>query len=97
MIDPTSMALNLRACLGPIVGGSAVLISCRYGGAFWFLVNVESLPLPAVVFSFPETAGSQLVIGIWLSSDGVRRIGGVPYRVDRNMQIKGPYARHECR
>lgn len=61
MIGPVSMALNLGACVGPVVGGWVAYTSGSYEWVFWVLVIVGAILLLGVGALLPETARS--VIG----------------------------------
>ena len=58
MLGPVSMALNLGACVGPVVGGSVAYISGSYEWVFWALVIVGTVLLLGVGALLPETARS---------------------------------------
>ena len=58
MLGPVSMALNLGACVGPIVGGWVAYTSKSYEWVFWVLVIVGAFLLLSVVTLLPETARS---------------------------------------
>jgi len=56
MIGPVSMALNLGACVGPVVGGWIAYTSGSYEWVFWVLVIVGAILLLGVATLLPETA-----------------------------------------
>jgi multidrug resistance protein len=56
MLGPVSMALNLGACVGPVVGGWVAFTSGSYEWAFWALVIVGGVLLFIVAGLLPETA-----------------------------------------
>lgn len=58
MLGPVSMALNLGACIGPVVGGWVAYKSGSYDWIFWALVIVGAILLLAVGALLPETARS---------------------------------------
>ena len=58
MLGPVSMALNLGACVGPVVGGWVAYSSGSYEWVFWTLVIVGAVLLAGVLFLLPETARS---------------------------------------
>lgn len=58
MLGPVSMALNLGACVGPVVGGWVAYTSGSYEWIFWMLVIVGSALLLGVGALLPETARS---------------------------------------
>lgn len=58
MLGPVSMALNLGACIGPVVGGWIAYKSGRYEWVFWVLVIVGVILLLGVGALLPETARS---------------------------------------
>ncbi len=58
MIGPVSMALNLGACVGPVVGGWVAYTSGSYEWVFWVLVIVGAILLLVISALLPETARS---------------------------------------
>ncbi|KAL9614135.1 MAG: hypothetical protein Q9167_001345 [Letrouitia subvulpina] len=66
MLGPVSMALNLGACVGPVVGGWVAYTSGSYEWVFWVLVIIGAVLLLSVGALLPETA--RTVVG-----DGSRR------------------------
>ena len=56
MLGPVSMALNLGACIGPIVGGSVAWTSGSYEWVFWALFIVGVVLWLGVGLFLPETA-----------------------------------------
>ncbi|KAL9619811.1 MAG: hypothetical protein Q9160_005647 [Pyrenula sp. 1 TL-2023] len=56
MLGPVSMALNLGACVGPVVGGSVAWTSGSYEWVFWTLVIVGAVLWLGVGLFLPETA-----------------------------------------
>jgi MFS family permease len=58
MLGPVSMALNLGACIGPVVGGLVAYKSGSYEWVFWALVIVGGVLLISVATFLPETARS---------------------------------------
>lgn len=58
MLGPVSMALNLGACIGPVVGGAVAYTSGSYKWVFWALVFVGAVLLLGVGSLLPETARS---------------------------------------
>ena len=58
MLGPVSMALNLGACIGPVVGGAVAYTSGNYEWVFWALVIVGAILLLGVGTLLPETARS---------------------------------------
>ena len=56
MLGPVSMALNLGACVGPIIGGSVAWTSGSYEWVFWSLVIVGVVLWLSVGLFLPETA-----------------------------------------
>lgn len=58
MLGPISMALNLGACVGPVVGGAVAFTSGSYEWVFWALVIVGAALLGGVGLLLPETARS---------------------------------------
>ena len=58
MLGPVSMALNLGACVGPVVGGWVAYTSGSYEWVFWVLVIVGAVLLLSVGALLPETARS---------------------------------------
>ena len=69
MLGPLSMALNLGACIGPVVGGSVAYTSGSYEWVFWALVIVGAVLLLGVAVLLPETARS--VVG---NGEGRKRL-----------------------
>ncbi|KAL8802492.1 MAG: hypothetical protein Q9182_003800 [Xanthomendoza sp. 2 TL-2023] len=55
-LGPVSMALNLGACVGPVIGGSVAWTSGSYEWVFWSLVIVGVVLWLAVGLFLPETA-----------------------------------------
>ena len=55
-LGPVSMALNLGACVGPVVGGSVAWTSGSYEWVFWSLVIVAVVLWLGVGLFLPETA-----------------------------------------
>ncbi|KKY18183.1 putative major facilitator superfamily [Phaeomoniella chlamydospora] len=51
-----SMALNLGACIGPVVGGLVAYKSGSYEWVFWSLVVVGGVLLAGIALLLPETA-----------------------------------------
>ncbi|KAK3388076.1 major facilitator superfamily domain-containing protein [Sordaria brevicollis] len=58
MLGPISMALNLGACVGPIVGGAVAYTSGSHTWVFWALVIVGIVLFFGVGLFLPETARS---------------------------------------
>ncbi|KFA48957.1 hypothetical protein S40293_02606 [Stachybotrys chartarum IBT 40293] len=58
MLGPISMALNLGACVGPIVGGFVAFANGNHVWVFWSLVIVAGMLFIAVGLFLPETARS---------------------------------------
>ncbi|KAI0427768.1 hypothetical protein F5Y09DRAFT_22237 [Xylaria sp. FL1042] len=58
MLGPISMALNLRACVGPVAGGVVAYKSQSYVWVFYFLIIVGAVLLGGVGLFLPETARS---------------------------------------
>jgi multidrug resistance protein len=58
MLGPVSMALNLGACVGPVIGGWVAFTSGSYEWVFWALVIVGGILLASVAILLPETARS---------------------------------------
>lgn len=56
MVGPVGMALNLGACVGPVIGGWVAYRSKSYEWVFWMLVIVGAVLLLAVGTFLPETA-----------------------------------------
>lgn len=56
MLGPVSMALNLGACVGPVVGGAVAWTSGSYEWVFWALVIVGVTLWVFVALFLPETA-----------------------------------------
>ncbi|KAK0125059.1 hypothetical protein ONS96_008927 [Cadophora gregata f. sp. sojae] len=56
MLGPVSMALNLGACAGPVVGGWVAFTSGSFEWVFWALVIVGGILLSAVAIFLPETS-----------------------------------------
>ena len=56
MLGPVSMALNLGACVGPVIGGSVAWTSGGYEWVFWSLVMVGVVLWLGVGLFLPETA-----------------------------------------
>lgn len=56
MLGPVSMALNLGACVGPVIGGSVAWTSGSYEWVFWSLVIVGVVLWLGVGLFLPETA-----------------------------------------
>lgn len=56
MLGPVSMALNLGACVGPVVGGWVAYTSGSYEWVFWVLVIIGAVLLLSVAALLPETA-----------------------------------------
>ena len=56
MLGPVSMALNLGACVGPVIGGSVAWSSGSYDWVFWSLVIVGVVLWLGVGLLLPETA-----------------------------------------
>lgn len=56
MLGPVSMALNLGACVGPVIGGSVAWTSGSYEWIFWTLVIVGVVLWLGVGLFLPETA-----------------------------------------
>ncbi len=61
MLGPVSMALNLGACIGPVVGGWVAYSSGSFEWIFWALVIAGGLLLFLVGTFLPETA--RLLVG----------------------------------
>jgi len=68
MLGPISMALNLGACVGPVVGGAVAYTSGSHVWVFWALVIVGFVLLFAVGMLLPETARNQVGNGSDLRS-----------------------------
>lgn len=64
MLGPVSMALNLGACVGPVVGGWVAYSSGSYEWVFWALVIVGAILWLGVGALLPETARSVVGSGI---------------------------------
>ena len=68
ILGPVSMALNLGACVGPIIGGWVAYTSGSYEWVFWVLVIVGAILLLGVGALLPETAcppcGAGTLVGI---------------------------------
>jgi multidrug resistance protein len=60
MLGPVSMALNVGACVGPVVGGWVAYTSGSYEWVFWALVIIGGILWLGVVALLPETARSVL-------------------------------------
>jgi multidrug resistance protein len=58
MLGPVSMALNLGACIGPVIGGWIAYKSGSFEWIFWILVIVGTILLLGVAALLPETARS---------------------------------------
>jgi multidrug resistance protein len=58
MVGPVSMALNLGACVGPVIGGWVAFTSGSFEWAFWALVIVGAVLLAGIMGLLPETARS---------------------------------------
>ena len=58
MLGPVSMALNLGACVGPVIGGWVAFSSGSFHWVFWSLVIVGAILLFLVGAFLPETARS---------------------------------------
>ncbi|KAL6855464.1 hypothetical protein ACO1O0_006611 [Amphichorda felina] len=56
MLGPISMALNLGACVGPVVGGTVAYLNGSHVWVFWALVIVAAVLVGAVGFLLPETS-----------------------------------------
>ncbi|KAL8812182.1 MAG: hypothetical protein Q9200_001222 [Gallowayella weberi] len=56
MLGPVSMALNLGACVGPVIGGSVAWTSGSYEWVVWSLVIVGVVLWLGVGLFLPETA-----------------------------------------
>ena len=56
MLGPVSMALNLGACVGPVIGGAVAWTSGSYEWVFWSLLFVAAALLLSVGLFLPETA-----------------------------------------
>jgi MFS family permease len=56
IIGPLSMALNLGACVGPVIGGWVAYTSGTYRWVFWVLVIIGGIIWLAVMVMLPETA-----------------------------------------
>ena len=56
MLGPISMALNLGACIGPVIGGSVAWKNGNYEWLFWSLVIIGALLLLVTGLFLPETA-----------------------------------------
>ena len=56
MLGPVGMALNLGACVGPIIGGWVAYREQSFEWVFWMLVIVGGMLLFAVGALLPETA-----------------------------------------
>ncbi|KAK8244641.1 major facilitator superfamily domain-containing protein [Phyllosticta capitalensis] len=56
MLGPVSVALNLGACVGPVVGGAIAYASGGFEWVFWALVVVGAVLLGGVGAFLPETA-----------------------------------------
>ena len=56
MLGPVSMALNLGACVGPLIGGSVAWTSGSYEWVFWSLLIVGVVLWLGVGLFLPETA-----------------------------------------
>lgn len=56
MLGPVSIALNLGACVGPVVGGLVAWTSGSYDWVFWSLVIVAAVLWFSVGIFLPETA-----------------------------------------
>lgn len=68
MLGPVSMALNLGACVGPVMGGWVAFTSKTFQWAFWALAIAGFVLFAGVLGLLPETARS--VVG-----NGKRRRG----------------------
>lgn len=64
MLGPVSMALNLGACVGPVVGGWVAYSSGSYEWVFWALVIVAAILLVIVLVFLPETARNVVQNGL---------------------------------
>ena len=60
MLGPLSMALNLGACVGPVIGGWVAYTSGSYEWVFWALVIIGGIIWFAVMLLLPETARNVL-------------------------------------
>jgi MFS family permease len=58
MLGPISMALNLGACVGPVVGGVVAYLNRDHIWVFWVLVIVSVLLVVSSGVLLPETARS---------------------------------------
>jgi multidrug resistance protein len=58
MLGPVSMALNLGACIGPVIGGWIAYKSSSFEWIFWVLAIVGTILLLGVAALLPETARS---------------------------------------
>lgn len=58
MLGPVSMALNLGACVGPVIGGCIAFTTGSFQWVFWALVIMGAVLLTGVACSLPETARS---------------------------------------
>lgn len=56
MLGPVSMALNLGACVGPVIGGSVAWSSSSYEWVFWSLVILGVVLWLGIGLYLPETA-----------------------------------------
>ncbi|KAL9593093.1 MAG: hypothetical protein Q9219_007679 [cf. Caloplaca sp. 3 TL-2023] len=71
MLGPVSMALNLGACIGPVIGGLVAYKSVGYEWVFWALVVIGAILLVGVGAFLPETARS--IVG---NGQGRKRLSG---------------------
>lgn len=71
MPGPVGMALNLVACVGPVIGGWVAYQDQNHEWVFWMLVIVEAMLLLSVGAILPETAGS--LVGNGRGDRGRRR------------------------
>ena len=72
MLGPISAALNLGACMGPVIGGLVALRSGTFDWVFWCLVIIGVILLLAIGTLLPETARNVVGNG----SVGVERLWG---------------------
>ncbi|KAF2121587.1 major facilitator superfamily domain-containing protein [Lophiotrema nucula] len=93
MLGPISMALNLGACIGPVVGGAVAWTSGTYDWVFWALVIVGAALLLGVGLLLPETTrslvgnGSDPSLYRWWQLSG---LGLIRHRFRRTLEPADP-------
>lgn len=83
MLGPISMALNLGACVGPVVGGLVAYTRGNYVWVFWALVIVWALLVCTVWAFLPETARNLVDNGAMSRQFSKWQVSGVTFVAQR--------------